>query len=327
MEKTWQGPYKTWQGPTNRALRVPLGPISKLGTASAVYAAPRVQCARPPPLASPLPRCPHRCRARQAYRDAFNLFDPFWLDPEYDLWYKLLNCGISLPASTGTDWFVCSNNRVYVHTEKEFSYESWIDGMKKGRTFITNGPVIDMTVNDAPIGATLPMDGGGILEAEATFQSHYPVDAVEIIVDGRVVHRETAAGGGFDSGDAFSGSVRCQAVAERDGWVAARLWGHSRDSFNQSLYAHTSPTWFSCGRPSGNRPDSARFFLDSIDESLKWIDTVGRYNSDQQRSEVKELFRRGREVFAQSPAVAWIISSISSNSNEGFLIVRTIVRI
>ena len=231
--------------------------------------------------------------------DAFNLFDPFWMDPEYDLWYKLLDCGLRLPASTGTDWFVCSNNRVYVHTEKEFSYESWIDGMKKGRTFITNGPVIDMTVNDAPIGATLPMDGGGILEVEATFQSHYPVDAVEIIVDGKVVHRETAAGGGFDSGDAFSGSVRCQAVAERDGWVAARLWGHSRDSFNQSLYAHTSPTWFSCGRPSGNRPDSARFFLDSIDESLKWIDTVGRYNTDDQREEIRDLFRRGREVYAE----------------------------
>ena len=41
--------------------------------------------------------------------DAFNLFDPFWMDPEYDLWYKLLNCGLRLPASTGTDWFVCSN--------------------------------------------------------------------------------------------------------------------------------------------------------------------------------------------------------------------------
>ena len=72
--------------------------------------------------------------------DAFNLFDPFWMDPEYDLWYMLLNCGIHLPASTGTDWFVCSNNRVYVQTEEEFSYQSWIEGMKSGCTFITNGP-------------------------------------------------------------------------------------------------------------------------------------------------------------------------------------------
>ena len=48
--------------------------------------------------------------------DAFNLFDPYWMDPEYDVWYRLLNCGIRLPASTGSDWYICSNNRVYVPT-------------------------------------------------------------------------------------------------------------------------------------------------------------------------------------------------------------------
>jgi hypothetical protein len=237
--------------------------------------------------------------------DAFNLFDPFWMDPEYDLWYKLLDCGLRLPASTGTDWFVCSNNRVYVHTEKDFSYENWIDGMKKGRTFITNGPVIDMKVNDAPIGATLPLDGGGTLDVEVTFQSHYPIDGVEIVMDGKVVDRRLAAVdrrlaevGGFDDGDAFSGTVRCKVTAQNDGWIAARAWGHSRDSFNQSLFAHTSPTWFSCGRPPAQRQQSARFFLESIDESLQWVDTMGRYNTDDQREEVRELFRRGRDVYA-----------------------------
>ena len=45
---------------------------------------------------------------------AFNLFDPAWKELEYDIWYRLLNCGIRLPASTGSDWYVCSNNRVYV---------------------------------------------------------------------------------------------------------------------------------------------------------------------------------------------------------------------
>jgi hypothetical protein len=48
--------------------------------------------------------------------DAFNLFDPYWQDPEWDVWYALLNCGLRLPASTGSDWFICSSNRVYVHT-------------------------------------------------------------------------------------------------------------------------------------------------------------------------------------------------------------------
>ncbi|MGG7381594.1 hypothetical protein ACQ7B2_23590, partial [Escherichia coli] len=53
--------------------------------------------------------------------DGLNLFDPYWMDPEYELWYRLLNCGIKLPASTGSDWYVCSSNRVYVDVGSAFS--------------------------------------------------------------------------------------------------------------------------------------------------------------------------------------------------------------
>ena len=87
-------------------------------------------------------------------------------------------------------------------------------------------------------------------------------------------------------------------MVERDGWVAARLWGNARDSFDQSIYAHSSPVYFACGTESAARGDAARFFLNSIDESLKWIDSYGRYNNDKQRQDVKELFQRGREVYA-----------------------------
>ena len=30
--------------------------------------------------------------------DAFNLFDPYWNDTEYDIYYQMLNAGIKLPA-------------------------------------------------------------------------------------------------------------------------------------------------------------------------------------------------------------------------------------
>ena len=96
------------------------------------------------------------------------------MDPEYDLWYKLLNCGLRLPASTGTDWFVCSNNRVYVQVDGEFSYASWIEGMKQGRTFITNGPALQLTLNGCPMGDTVECESGTKLEAEVTFRLVLP---------------------------------------------------------------------------------------------------------------------------------------------------------
>ena len=224
--------------------------------------------------------------------DAFNLFDPFWMDPEYDLWYRLLNCGFDLPASTGTDWFVCSNNRVYVNTGEEFSYANWIAGMKAGNTFITNGPAIHLTVNDREMGASVDLSSGGRLDIEATFHSYYPVHRLEIVMNGAVIHGEAWPEG------TRHGAVRHGMTVEHDGWIAARLWGDARDSFDQSIYAHTSPVYVKCGQAPSERADAARYFLRAVDESLEWVDNHGRYSNDRQREEVRDLFRRGRDVYA-----------------------------
>jgi hypothetical protein len=224
--------------------------------------------------------------------DAFNLFDAFWSDPEYEIWYKLLNCGIHLPASTGTDWFVCSNNRVYVNTKEDFSYEAWITGMKDGNTFITNGPALDLRVNDHEMGQTVDLGGAGDLDIEALFKSYYPVQRVELIHNGNVVHAEQWPEGRRE------GVARHRLHVERDGWIAFRAWGDARDSFDHAIYAHSSPVYVDCGVVPAEREDAARHFLAGIEESLGWIDSYGRYNSDRQREDVKELFRQGREAYS-----------------------------
>ena len=112
------------------------------------------------------------------------------------------------------------------------------------------------------------------------------------MINGRVIHGENYAEGKRE------GAIRHRVDVDRDGWIAARLWGDRRDSFDQSIYAHSSPVYFSCGRPPAERDESVRHFLNGIEDSLKWIDTWGRYNTDRQRDDVRELFLRGREGFA-----------------------------
>ena len=223
--------------------------------------------------------------------DGFNLFDPFWMDPEYRIWYRLLNCGIALPASTGSDWFVCSNNRVYVQTEGGFSYDRWIEGLKAGRTFITNGPALFFRVNGEEPGATLDLSGHPEVEAHITLKTHHPVTRVELVHNGHIVQT-------WDEPDGLAeGEFRHSLRVEADGWLAARCSSTHRDSFGHMVFAHSSPVYLRAGAPNPETPGAAAYFDRSIDDSLEWVERKARYTSDRQRSDVRELFLRGQDVF------------------------------
>ena len=84
--------------------------------------------------------------AALGHMDAYNMADG--LEADYDRYYRLLNCGFRLPASSGTDWWITDHNRVFVQVQGEFTYDTWIAGLRAGRTFVSNGPLLELRVND-----------------------------------------------------------------------------------------------------------------------------------------------------------------------------------
>ena len=68
------------------------------------------------------------------------------MNPGLKLWYRLLNCGLKIPASAGTDKMgkrvTVGANRVYAQIKGDFNYQNWIDALNKGNSFITNSPFI-----------------------------------------------------------------------------------------------------------------------------------------------------------------------------------------
>ena len=221
---------------------------------------------------------------------AINLFDPYWNDIEYDLWYHMLNCGIKLPASTGSDWFVSSANRVYAQGAREFSYEEWLASVRAGRTFITNGPALYVTVNDSAPGETVELRGGRPLHLQASWQSHYSVERVEVVMNGEVVARQNV--------NSDNGEFKADIPANHDGWIAVRLASGQRDSFNQPIWAHSSPVYLTgTGRAPATQTTSARYFVDRIDESIAWVRKKGKFYNDGQRKEVVELHKAGQDIY------------------------------
>ncbi|MDA1228910.1 MAG: CehA/McbA family metallohydrolase [Chloroflexi bacterium] len=223
--------------------------------------------------------------------DAFNLFDPSWNDAEYDIYYQMLNAGMRLPASTGSDWYISSANRVYSYTGGAFDYESWLQALRDGRTFITNGPALHLEVNGQTPGAEIETDVGRKLAVRIHWQSHYPVNRIELLYNGNIVAGEAFSEGSTD------GELQADVEVNADGWIAAKASSDARDSFFQPVFAHTSPVYVNAGRGSDEKKAAAAWFDNRIETSLEWVRAKGRFYTDQQRQEVVDLFRQGQQVY------------------------------
>ena len=225
--------------------------------------------------------------------DAFNLFDPNWNEAEYDIYYRMLNAGLRLPASTGSDWYISSANRVYADTGAGFEYESWLAALRNGKTFITNGPVVYLSVNGQGPGSEISANPGDHVFVEINWESHYPVRKAEILVNGRSaatqIFREVST----------SGSLKTDVIADSDSWIAARLFSADRDSFAQPMFAHTSPVYVTVGRDGLHKSEAASSFVDAIETSMEWVRKKGKFYTDTQRNEVIDLFREGQDRYRE----------------------------
>ena len=94
-----------------------------------------------------------------------------------------------------------------------------------------------------------------------------------------------------------SGEFAVNFDAPSDGWLAARLSSHVRDSFFQPVYAHTSPVYVAAGRRAPEQPEAAMYFDRAIDHALEWVQHKAKFRNDVQRREVMSLFRECQEVY------------------------------
>ena len=131
-----------------------------------------------------------------------------------DIYYHLLNCGVRLPptAGSGSGWMPRSTaqsgstaalkaaasgnvnplgyNRVYVFVDGQLTWDKWWEGLRAGRTVVTNGPLIRPSVEGQPPGYVFQADRGQTLELEIglTLSTRDKISYLEIIKNGAVEH-------------------------------------------------------------------------------------------------------------------------------------------
>jgi hypothetical protein len=226
--------------------------------------------------------------------DAFNVGDS--QEGEYGRYYQFLNCGFRLPVSTGTDWWIYDHNRVFVRIEGAFGYESWLKGLRAGRTFITNGPLVEFTVNGRGPGAEVAV--GKPVRVVARAVSRLPFDRLEVVRDGEVVAEAVASGG-------REASLETELPVLGSGWLAARIAARATTHGGYTVFAHTGPVYLRGKGPPRRRTEAATGFVRELDQSMEFIRKNYRFAREADLAVAIGRFQQGQRYYrklASTPA-------------------------
>jgi TolB protein len=230
-----------------------------------------------------------------------------WGPVALEIWYELLNCGLRIAPGAGTDTFanwrsinqVPGASRVYVNLAGELTYSAWIAGLRQGRSFVTNGPLLDLKVNGKAPGETVSSPAGKALqlEIEARAESRVALNNLELIWNGEVIHREAASG-------LRQASFHVSRPASAGGWLALRATGaNDPGQLGAAAQAHTAPVYLEPeGKPMEASPESAAKFVDWIDRLTQLVEMRNNFEKPEQKQEVLRIIRSGREFYSRQIA-------------------------
>lgn len=186
-------------------------------------------------------------------------------------WYRLLNLGIRVNPAAGTDWPYTDfpgTVRFYVKVDGPLNLDKWFESYGKGRAFVTNGPLLDFTINGRGMGEELRVKKGTKLDIAAVARMNPDVDTLdrlELVVLGDVT--DTKAANGKDSVE-----LRKQITAEQSMWVAVRAHG-GRQAANNMTIAHTAPIYVIVdGEPAWKR-DAVPTIVGELRQQLQELAT------------------------------------------------------
>lgn len=227
--------------------------------------------------------------------DALEIRDLRGQDFPTQEWYRYLNCGYRVAVAGGTDkmgaYTALGWMRTYakLNTEQPFSYENWASAVRAGRTFSTNGPVIDLTVDGNAIGETIVMsESGGMVEVHAVAESFWPLGKLEVICNGHV------AASTEDPRGARRLEVRERVVVSRTGWIAARCSGYAKHPGGY-VAAHTSPLYVTCSDTRAFDGPAAEHMLALVEGGIEYLKTLCTAFDESSRKRMVRVFEEARQ--------------------------------
>jgi dipeptidyl aminopeptidase/acylaminoacyl peptidase len=218
------------------------------------------------------------------------------------VWYRVLNCGFRLPAGAGTDAMAnfaslrgpVGMNRVYVRSGAPLTQRRLLDSLEAGRSFATNGPLLDFGIEHRGVGQELAVPAGSReVTAHVSLRSNVPVDHLEIIGNGDVVREVPLAG------DRTRVSVDLRLPIRRSGWylLRARTDRAVYPVLDLYPYATTSPIYVIVGGQPIRSAGDAEYFLAWIGRLVQGVERHTGWNGKEERETVLAVLAKARAEF------------------------------
>jgi hypothetical protein len=213
-------------------------------------------------------------------------------------WYGLLNCGFRVPlaAASGKEnnGMAMGELRTYARLQpgESLTCRAWIEAVRAGRTFVTNGPLLTFTVNSQDPGSTIQQESPDqVLCVRAEGRGFVPLEQLEVLLNGQVIATAPVT---HQSGTAV---IELALPVAESGWLAARCGGRQPvPSLMELVFAHSSPVYV---RVAGQEPradrEACQRFINHLDEMLQWVQRGARCPTDKHRADLANVFTAARE--------------------------------
>jgi hypothetical protein len=221
-----------------------------------------------------------------------------------EVWYKLLNCGFRLPTAAGTDFMgnyaslrgPAGLNRVYAQMKPgPLKIEPWLESIKAGRTFATNGPLLWFELGGKTAGGEIRLEKNQKVPFKVGLRSIVPLDHLQIVCNGKIA-REIELKGDRQSADVL-GSI----PLDGSGWCVLRAFSDKAEYPILDLYpyATTSPVYVSVAGAPVRSPADAAYFVAWVDRLIAAARSNANWNTEEEKQSVVALLEEAMKKYAQ----------------------------
>ena len=162
-----------------------------------------------------------------------------------DVWFDFLNLGYRIAPAAGSDapyGARIGDVRSYAKLHGRDDPQGWFDGLARGATFATNGPIIEVELNGVGLGEEVACAPGEQLRLAARVTINPDVDGLDrvvIVEQGRVVKEVKS------DGSATAIDITYAVPATASTWFVVQAYGKTHRRGVGSVAAITAPIYVS----------------------------------------------------------------------------------